>query len=101
MDRGAYVILIFDRRGDVSGGGIGDAPSFVMAPGSDGVTTRFSDGMRKVTFKIKAGRLRTEAEIPNRQENYFWVANACSQFPDWAPDASNGGPAIRAHGFRR
>ena len=100
MSEGEYVVLIFDRKGDVSGGGINSGPSLVMDPAATGVKTKFSGDMRKVTYTIKARKLREEAEIPTRQKKYFWVANGCFQFPDWAPDVSNGGPVTKPHGLR-
>jgi hypothetical protein len=91
----APIVLIFGKRSEVGG-----APRATLSSGASGVKTKLTGSARRVTYTIKASKLRSEAGIPRRQRSYYWVANGCFANPDWAPGASGGGPKLKAHRFR-
>jgi hypothetical protein len=91
----APIVLIRAKPSEV-----GRAPRFTLSPGSPGVSTRRSTDRKTVTYTIKAAGLRSEMEVPKTRRSYFWSANGCFQYPDWAPDTSSGREQVKAHRFQ-
>ncbi len=37
---------------------------------------------------------------PEDAQSYFWSANGCFRYPDWAPDTGSGREQVKAHRFQ-